>query len=393
MMYRILFGLSAIGLSVYLGDWSLLFMAFGVVPSSLTDEYGALLTTTARNMEPRLRDNITKGNFVVAWLDMRGQWREEDGGERVKVPLMHAQNTTADIYSGYGLLDTTPQDGITAAFYDWAQLSVSITISRKEERQNSGRHAAISLLNSKIMQAEASLKELLNNCIVAGRITASSNLGQFLRRRGTIDTSANGPLPIPAIVDANASRSVSIGNINGNTHSFWRNQATSSTATTFAGLKQEMNAMYNDCSKGVGGPPDLAVCDQTAWETYFNSLQSQERYFVTEERTLDVLGGAGKEGLKFRKAVLVWDEVVPDVETNAEVVDGVGSVTTSNITFINSMSLEYIVDRETNFVTTPMVRPENQDARTGQILWMGAIGTNNRRKNGVLYGISQSITS
>jgi hypothetical protein len=40
-----------------------------------------------------------------------------------------------------------------------------------------------------------------------------------------------------------------------------------------------------------------------------------------------------------------------------------------------------------------MVRPENQDARVSQILWMGALGVNNRRKNGVLYGISRSITS
>lgn len=37
--------------------------------------------------------------------------------------------------------------------------------------------------------------------------------------------------------------------------------------------------------------------------------------------------------------------------------------------------------------------PENQDATVAQILWMGALGVNNRRKNGVLYGISKSITA
>lgn len=361
------------------------------IPSNLSDDYGILLTTTLRAMQPKVRDNITRGNKVLAWLEEKGKFRMQDGGERVQVPLMHAQNSTADIYSGYGLLDTTPQDGVTSAFYDWSQISVSIAISRKEERQNSGKSRAINLLETKIMQAEVSAKELLNNCIVAGRITASANLGRFLARAGRLDSGASGPLPLGALIDANASRSVSIGNINGNSYSFWRNQATSSTATTFAGYKQEMNTVYNNCMKGVGGNPDLMIGDQIAWEQYWNSLHNQERYVMEGKRTVNVLGGSN--ALAFRDAAFIWDEVVPDVETNAEVVDGVGTVSASNIWYLNTSTLEFITDSGTDFITTPFVRPENQDARVAQILWMGALGVNNRRKNGVLYGISQSIVS
>lgn len=374
-----------------------IFLAFlslnerGQIPSSLTDDYGALLTTTLRAMQPRLHDNITRGNKFMAWLDSKGRMRKQDGGEKVQIALMHQQNSTADIYQGYGILNTAPQDGITSAFFDWAQCSTSITISRKEERQNSGKSKAIDLLKSKTQQSEVSIRELLNNCIVAGRITASSASGRFLARIGKIDTSASGPLPIPALIDTNASRSVTIGNINGNTYSFWRNQADSSTATTFAGYKQELNNLYNDCSKGAGGSPDLFLSDQVAWEQYFNSLQSQERYVIDDKRTVDVLGGA--DALKFRGAAWIWDEVVPDTETNAEVVDAIGTVTVSTVFMMNTQTMEFVTDSETDFITTPLLRPENQDARTGQILWMGALGTNNRRKNGVLYGISRSIVS
>ena len=360
-------------------------------PSTLTDPYGALLTTTLRAMQKRLHDNISRGHVWLRWLDARGRFRNQDGGERVKVALMHALNSTADIYSGYGTLDTTPQDGITAAFYEWSQLAVSIAISRKEERQNSGQSRALSLLESKVTQAEQSIQELLNNCIVAGRITSSASLGRFFARQGRLDSGASGPLPLAALVDASPSRSVAIGNINGNTYSFWRNQATSSVATTFNGLKLEMNTVYNNCSKGAMGQPDVLIGDQVAWETYWGALQNQERYIITEPRTVDILGGT--EALKFRGAAFVWDEVVPDVETNAEVVDAIGTITVSNIFFLNSETWEFIRDSETDFITTPMVRPENQDARVGQILWMGAMGVNNRRKNGVLYGISRSITS
>ena len=364
-------------------------------PSSLTDPYGALLTTTLRNMQPRIHDNITRGNRYLAYMNMRGRVRYTDGGERVKVGLMHALNSTADVYSGYGLLDTTPQDGITSAFYEWAQLSVSIAISRKEERQNSGKSRILSLLDEKITQAESSAQELLNNCIVAGRITASGASGQFLARIGRLDSNASGPLPLAALIDTNVSRSVSIGNINGGTYAFWRNKADSSTASTFAGYKQEMNNLYNDCTKGPGGSPDLLLGDQVAWEQYFNSLHAQERYQVTDKRIVDVLGGMGGSDdlLKFRGATFIWDEVVPDTETNAEVVDAVGTHTVSSVFFINSQAIEMVVDSGTDWISTPMVRPENQDARVGQLLWMGAHCVKNRRKLGVLYGISKSIVA
>jgi len=389
--------LPGIGLAFATGYWWLALIPmqiFGQIPSTLTDDYGALLTTTLRAMQPRLHDNITRGNKFLAWLEMKGRFRSQDGGERVKVALMHAQNSTSDIYSGYGTLDTTPQDGITSAFFEWSQLSVSIAISRKEERQNSGRSQAISLLQSKTQQAEASIRELLNNCITAGRLPAASAdvaNSQYLRRIGRMDSGALGPFPLAALIDNTVTRSVSIGNINGGTYSFWRNKADSSTATTFAGYKQELNNLYNDCSQGTGGSPDLFISDQVAWEQYWNSLQNQERYVITEPRVVNVLGGS--EAMKFRGAAWVWDEVVPDTERSAEVVDAVGTVTTSTVFMVNSETFEYIRDSETDFITTPFVRPENQDARVAQILWMGAIGLNNRRKNGVLYGVSRSIVS
>lgn len=361
----------------------------GQIPSSLTDNYDALLTTTLRAMQPRLNDNITRSNKYVAWLKEHGRMRKQDGGERVRVALMHAQNSTADIYSGYGTLDTTPQDGITTAFFEWAQLAVSIAISRKEERQNSGSSRLLSLLESKTTQAEASIKELLNNCLVAGRITASATDGRFLARVGRLDSGASGPLPLAALIDGTAARSVSVGNINGATYAFWRNQVSTSSATTWRGFFGECVGLYNDCSKGTGGSPDLIIEDQRTWEQYWNGLSNQERYVVTDQRTIDILGGS--DALKFRGAVRIWDEVVPDVETNAEVVDAIGTFTTGTSFYINSQAMDYIVDGQTDFITTPFIHPAGQDARVAEILWMGAVGINNRRKLGVMKSIQRAL--
>jgi hypothetical protein len=343
---------------------------------------------------PRLRDNITRSNKLLAWLQDRDRMRSLDGGERVQVPLMYGLNSTADIYAGYGQLNTTPQDGITSAFYEWRQMSVSVTISRREERQNSGQSRMLSLLQAKMTQAERSLEELLNNCIMSGRITsgASSSDGAFSSRVGTLDGSAAGPLPLTALIDSNPTRSrTDIGNINPSTYAFWANNSVLSSASTYAGLKQEMTDTYTRCQRGAGGSPDIMIGDRLLWTQYFNSLQSQERYIRTDDRTVNVLGGS--QALAFFDAALIWDEVVPDVRTNADVVDGIGTVSKSTLYFINSEAMEWIYDSETNFENTPFIRPIDQDARSMQILWMGAMGVNNRRKLGVLRNIAQNIVS
>lgn len=366
------------------------------VPSTLSDSYGALLTTTLRAVEPQMADNISKSVKFLGYLQSKGRMRSQDGGERVRVPLMYGFNTTSDIYSGYGLLDTTPQDNITSAFYTWAQFSTSITISRLEERQNSGRSQALDLLKAKTTQSMASMKELVNNCMVAGRITtgASSATGQFDARRGRLDSGASAVLPLPALIDANPTRSrTDIGNINPNTYSFWANKAANASAvTTFAGYKSTLNNMYNQCSRGSMGSPDLLMGTQVAWEQYWNSVQTQERYVITDKRVVDVLGGSS--ALAFRDAAFMWDEVCVDAGTNGSLVDSLGlsagDIQKDTVYFINSECMEWVYDSETNFITTPMVRPENQDARTGQILFMGIIGVNNRRKHGVVYNIQHT---
>ena len=196
----------------------------GQIPSSVTDAYDALLSTTLRNYQPKLKDNISRSNKLLAWLDSKGRTRKVSGGHQIAEPLMHQQNKTADIYRGYGLIDTTPQDGITTAIFDWAQLAVSITISRLEKRQNSGKAKILDLLQAKTMQSEVSLKELFNNCVVGGRFSTTAGSDQVLARIGKLDSGALGPLPIGNLIDFTAARSVSVGNINGATYTFWQNQ-------------------------------------------------------------------------------------------------------------------------------------------------------------------------
>ncbi len=363
----------------------------GSAPSQNTVNYDDLLSTTLFNYVngQNLADNIFRDSAFLAFLRNNEGVQEQGGGERIAMPLMYGRNSTAKSYEGYDVLDTTPQDGITTAFYEWKEIAATISISRKEERQNSGEARILGLLESKIKQAEMTLREVVNEQLVRGSVSGATfipgnsakdmlPLGYFLRKDNNTDPTTGG----------------NVGNIAGATESWWRHRtavADSGSAdtgndfalnvTTYAGLKVALHRIYNYCSRGSGGSPNLGIADQVTFETYENALDTQVRYTNTK------MADMGFETIKLRGATLVWDEVVPDVD------NGTAAVTAGTCFLLNTNFYKLIVDSETNFSTTPFVEPENQTAKTAKILFMGNAAISNLRKHGVLYGISQTITS
>jgi len=360
-------------------------------PSTHTIYYDALLSTTLMAYRKTLYDNIFKDSAYLAYLRMTNAVEKQNGGERIAMPLMYADNDTVKTHGGYSIIDTTPQDGLTTAFYEWAEVAGSISISRKEERQNAGEGKLISLLKSKIKQAEMSMTEKLSGDLILGTVSGATfipdtaldgsygllPLGYFIRKVPSTDpTTAN------------------VGNISGSTSSWWRhnigdlsNGATPTAGkfglavTTYKGLTVGLKRMYNYCSRGTGGSPDLVVFDQVSYETYENALDDKVRYPNTK------MADMGFDTIKLRGATCIWDEVTPDLET------GTAGITTGTAFFINTNFYKLIIDSETDIVTTPFIEPENQTAKTAKILFMGNAACSNLRKLGACFGISQSIVA
>src|SRR5574343_1334847 len=103
-------------------------------PSTNTIYYDSLLTTTLAAYRKDLVDNIFKDSAFLSYLRMKNAVKKQNGGERAAIPLMYGTNSTVKTHGGYSVIDTTPQDGLTTAFYEWAEIAGSISISRKEER-------------------------------------------------------------------------------------------------------------------------------------------------------------------------------------------------------------------------------------------------------------------
>lgn len=71
---------------------------------------GEIAATTLRNRSKVLADNVLNHNALFARLNRKGMVKTVSGGREIVQELEYAENGTAGWYSGYEVLDITPQD-------------------------------------------------------------------------------------------------------------------------------------------------------------------------------------------------------------------------------------------------------------------------------------------
>jgi hypothetical protein len=308
--------------------------------------FDALLSTTLANYRDKLTDNVFTARPLTYWLSDKGRIRTESGGTKIVEQLIYGQNDTVKSYSGYETLALTPQEGITAAEYDWKQYGASIAISGIEEAKNNGEHAIIDLLEAKIMQAEESLREGFNQMFFSNGTGNSgknwNGLGNIIERGNTLGGIDSSVVTAPGVV----------GN------EFW-NSYEENTAGALTLL--QMATAYNSVSVG-NDHPDLILTTQTLFEKYESLLQPQLRY--TDTKTAE----AGFQNLLFKGAPIMYDVHAP----------------AGTMFFINSKYLKLVGHSDKWFAQTDFVRPENQDARFALIMCYGNLVCSNRAKQGKL---------
>lgn len=303
-----------------------------------------LLTTTLVNMRPGIRDNVFKSNSVFDWLYKKNKVKVR-GGASISHGILYGTNNTARSYQRYETLDTTPVDGLTRDQWQWAQYAVSVSIDGFTERvANKSDSELENLLDQKKDQAEMSLQQLFEQ-----HIFASSS--------GSKDIKS-----IPEII----ATSGTVGDINGSTSTWWASQSKSGGAFATQGIA-DMTNLYNTIAiqNPVGGP-EIIVSSQSEIEFYEKAMVANERFTSTKE------GDAGFGKVLFKTTPWVWSPQAP----------------TGTIFMLHSAALEFIINSDTDFITTEFVKPYNQDARTAQILVAAALVTGNRRKLGKVISVT-----
>lgn len=314
--------------------------------TSLTKSFDALVSSVLHNTNSTVKDAIFDGLPVLKALQAKGKVRTVSGGDRIQEPLMYAANPTAMAFSNYQIVDTTPSDGITSAFYQWREYNVALVISRYERNVNSGSKERIfSLLDAKKKQADMSLRDLLSQKV----FTAQSGLH--------LDG-------LPTLV---ATAAGSAGGIDSSNEAWWDNQRTTSGVTA-ANLVDSMRSMFNTCSRNVT-KPDLLVTTQTIHEAYESQLEPHARFTLSNSNSNL---GFGVGTLVFRTVPLVWD----------------GDCNSGVIYFLNTEFLGFVMHGDGDFKYGPAVTPSDQHATVSNLYFMGNLTCSNRRFQGIISSIT-----
>lgn len=343
-----------------------------------------LISTTLENWSRTIADQVTASNFFLYMLKRSKNWVGVDAlGDRMKVPLRY-QNGNADVYANYDPVDTTPLDGITAAYYNWKQMAASITIDGLTEAQNSGEYAMLDLLEEKTNQAMDGINEKFGRAFLQGN---GINSATAITTPYTSQTNGRTFVdPLPLLVGNTASAGT-IGGISAavsdNGVSWWQNQKVASSATTFAGLLKELRHLNNLTKQGVDGAADMHLTDMATQEVYEAALRSQNQF--TDISRADI----PFDNITFNKKPVVWDEYMPNWAGGTTV----QSASQGTWLMLHSKFLVVKYHNAHNFKISDFRQPENQDARTALILWYGGLGMSNRRKHGVCSGISTTIVA
>lgn len=326
--------------------------------------FDTIASSTIANYRKKLNENLIDKQILFWQLKQRGFVDEDRGGTSIVEPIMYGDNTTVKSYSGYDLIDVTPQEGFTSAQYAWKQLAGSVTISGKEEFENSGDASKIfKLLDAKIRQLEISMKKKLNTMLFGD---GTGNSGKDITG-------------LALAVEDGTAWSI-YGGIDSSLPegAFWRNRYINFDGVYGASSKFQdawgpstkgvsaLRTMFNSVSAD-GTAPTLIVTTQDIYEMYEAVMEGSKQRMV-DTKTAD----AGFRHILYKDVPLVYDQ---DMDSEG-------------VLFLNSNYLKFTIGKGRNFVTSPFVKPPNQDAKVSNTLLTAQLVMTRRDVHGRITGVS-----
>lgn len=326
--------------------------------SAVTD----IIATTIQNRSGVLADNLTNNNALLRRLQMRGNVRPFSGGNVILEELMYNDPATnnANSYSGYELINVSPDSPISAAQYSITQYADAVTISGLEMLQNSGKEQIISLIEGRMQVSEA---RLLNR--IAGDIY--------------LDGTGNGGKNITGLAAAvpDVPTTGTYGGIDRATWSFWQSKKFSGVtnggaAVSAANIQQYMTNLSLQLVRG-NDKPDLWVADTTYFSYYVNSLQAIQR--IQSD-------GGGSAGSGFAELKFYGGGMAADVICDG----GIGAAATANHMWaLNTKYIFFRPHKDRNFVPIGGERQSiNQDAVVKLYGWAGNLTASGSEFQGVI---------
>ncbi len=343
------------------------------MPAFANSAVSDIIATTIQSRSEELADNVTNNNALLRRLKRKGNVRPVTGGNLIFEEIMYTEASTINVnsYSGYELLNITPNSPISAAQFSLTQYAGAISISGLEILQNSGKEALIDLLEGRQKITEAQLMNRMDyDCYQDGTGNASKNI-----------TGLAAAIPDDPTTGT-------YGGIARGSYNFWRSQlfdaSTDGGATTSAAnIQNYMTRLSLACVRG-NDKPDLWVMDSGFYAFYVSSLQAIQR--ISSDTGSGSAGAGFGPELKFYGGGMASDVVMGSGISGAVSPTQLTSgATASHAWAINTDYLFYRPHKDRNFVPIGGERQSvNQDAVVKLIGWAGNMTSSGPQFSGVL---------
>lgn len=328
--------------------------------SDITD----IIATTIQNRSGKLADNVTNNNALLKRLKAKGNVKTVSGGNVILQEVMYSDSDTnnTNSYSGYELLNISPNSPISAASFDFKQYAAAVSMSGLEMLQNAGKEKLIDLIEGRQSIAEAQLQNRIGGDIY-------------------LDGTGNGSKNITGLAAAvpDDPTTGTYGGINRATaaFSFWRSQKYSGVtdggaAVSASNIIAYMTTLALRMVRGTD-KPDLYVADSTYFAFYVNALQAIQRVQTD---------GGGDAGSGFASLKFYGGGMSADVMCDG----GIGSAATANhMWMLNTNYIFFRPHKDRNFVPIGGERQAvNQDAIVKLMGWAGNLTASGPQFSGVL---------
>lgn len=309
-----------------------------------------IVTTTLRNRSRQLADNVSNGNALLQRLNQRGNVRTFGGGRNIVQELEYAENSTFKYYSGYEQLDISPSDVFTAAEFDIKQAAVNVSISGLEQLQNASRERMIDLMQSRITNAERTMRNNITSGIYSD------------------GTGSNGKeiTGLQSLV-ADDPTTGTVGGIDRSSFSFWRNQVFDATndggsSASASNIIDYMQDLWLQCSRGTD-KPDLIMADKNYYKFFWSALTDIQRIQRTDR------GVSGFESIAFNTADVVFEDT---------------GIPSDHMYFLNTDFIFWRPHRDRNMTPLENRMSVNQDAEVVPLVFAGNLAMSNADVQGVL---------
>lgn len=227
-----------------------------------------LLTSTLDYYRDQLTEQWLSGNPITKKMMEDGS-DELDGGNDIVEHIEYQDNDTVAWVGANGSVSVAVNQILSDAKFKWVVLAGSVGITDREEAQNKGKSAMLSLMETRVKNLENTFKDKLEAAFGAATTANTDTMWS-----------------IPDIADSADPGIANFGDIDRDTYTWWQATETASGSMATQGL-EDIRTAYYTTGRSLTDPVNLMLCTQTLYEAYQGRLTPFERFASNSKGDLE----------------------------------------------------------------------------------------------------------